>query len=87
MRTIHKYPLTFKSAITEVTTFAGSKIVLVDHQNNVPAIWMLVDTHNPRQKREFAVYGTGHSIPWDFNWVGSYQCGLFVWHVFEKGES
>jgi len=48
-------------------------------------MWVKVDTENEVEKRMFEVIGTGQNFD-DTNkkYVGTYQEGPFVWHVFEK---
>jgi len=48
-------------------------------------IWVKVNPENELEKREFEVIGTGHSFE-DSNkqYIGTYQDGPFVWHLFEN---
>lgn len=66
----------------------GAEILTIDIQNgqmfNVQ-MWVKVDTENEMEKRMFEVIGTGQNFD-DTNrkYVGTYQQGPYVWHVFEK---
>jgi hypothetical protein len=48
-------------------------------------IWVKVNPENELEKRQFEVIGTGHSFE-DSNkeYIGTYQDGPFVWHLFEN---
>jgi hypothetical protein len=48
-------------------------------------IWVKVNPENELEKRQFEVIGTGHSFD-DSNkeYIGTYQDGPFVWHLFEN---
>lgn len=64
----------------------GAKILSVgaDPATGNPAFWALVDDTQPKEEREFRVFGTGHEIDVPVDWyVGTAICGPFVWHVFE----
>ena len=66
----------------------GAEILTVDIQNGQmfnAQMWVKVDTENEMEKRMFEVIGTGQNFD-DTNrkYIGTYQDGPFVWHVFEK---
>ena len=66
----------------------GAEILTIDIQNGQmfnAQMWVKVDTENEMEKRIFEVIGTGQNFD-DTNrkYVGTYQEGPFVWHVFEK---
>jgi len=66
----------------------GAEILMIDIQNGQmfnAQMWVKVDTENEMEKRMFEVIGTGQNFD-DTNkkYVGTYQEGPFVWHVFEK---
>jgi hypothetical protein len=66
----------------------GAEILTIDIQNGQmfnAQMWVKVDTENEMEKRMFEVIGTGQNFD-DTNkkYVGTYQEGPFVWHVFEK---
>jgi hypothetical protein len=64
----------------------------------MPAIWALVDPDQPVEKRQVEIYGTGRTIPMAsapsprscsrsrrLVFVGTFQNGAFVAHVFDAG--
>jgi hypothetical protein len=59
-------------------------VQLQDGQMFNACIWAKVNPENELEKRQFVVIGTGHSFD-DTNhkYIGTYQEGFFVWHVFE----
>jgi phosphoribosylcarboxyaminoimidazole (NCAIR) mutase len=66
----------------------GAEILTIDIQNGQmfnAQMWVKVNTENEMEKRMFEVIGTGQNFD-DTNkkYVGTYQDGPFVWHVFEK---
>lgn len=66
----------------------GAEILKVDIQNGQmfnAQMWVKVNTENEVEKRMFEVIGTGQNFD-DTNrkYIGTYQDGPFVWHVFEK---
>jgi hypothetical protein len=47
-------------------------------------IWAKVSPENELEKRQFLVVGTGHTFDdTDMVYIGTYQDGPFVWHLFE----
>jgi hypothetical protein len=65
----------------------GAEILTIDIQNGQmfnAQMWVKVNTENETEKRMFEVIGTGQNFD-DTNrkYVGTYQDGPFVWHVFE----
>lgn len=63
-----------------------AEILCIQTQNEEPCIWALVQPQNPRVKRSFAIFGTGHPIPTATGrYIGTYQlrAGSFVFHCFE----
>lgn len=83
MRTIWKFPL----AVTDfqnVRMPKGAEILSVADQHGVVCVWALVDSEAELRDRMFYILGTGNPVserlPWQF--VGSVQQNIFVWHVF-----
>jgi len=49
-----------------------------------PALWAEVNTEAETALRAFIIRGTGQPIPDDsLDYVGSFNDGSFVWHVWE----
>lgn len=87
MKTIWKFPLAAQ-AINEIEIPAESEILTVQSQNELACMWALVNPHARKEKRKFAVFGTGHTIPDNIkkeNYIGSFQLqfGALIFHVFE----
>lgn len=85
MRRIWKFKLDFPSCTIELPN--GAEAVHVALQNGIPQIWMLVDPDATQVSRRFVIFGTGHTIPDDYQYVDTYQKPPFVWHIFEKLQS
>lgn len=87
---VWKYPLLQHFGITQQFEMPiGAALLHCQLQNNVPAVWALVDPKAATAPRRFIIIGTGHDIepPPDHRFV---HCGTFltaddmlVWHVFE----
>jgi hypothetical protein len=85
MKTIWKFPL-------EVTDYQnvrmpkGAEILSVADQYGVVCVWAMVDSDAELEDRMFYIFGTGNpvseTLPWQF--VGSVQQNIFVWHVFAE---
>ena len=85
MNVVYKYRLMPGSpSVVEMPKYA--RVVYVGAQDDGPVLWALVDTEQPIERREFWVYGTGHTIDVSRPKVHIGTCqtesGL-VWHVFE----
>lgn len=86
MKTIFKYALANAATVGGALSVPdGAKPLCVQMQNNIPCLWMLVDSERPHVMRRFAVYGTGHELPQNpGEYVGTFQDGWLVFHVFMK---
>lgn len=82
---IYKYPIGIKDKFSiEMPT--GARILTIQVQDNVPCMWVLVDTSQELEIRNFKIIGTGHSLDeFHGNYIGTVQManGFFVWHIFE----
>lgn len=84
VKTIWKYPLSPIGASIEMP--AGSQVLCIQMQNDVPYLWVLVDPGNHNVIRSFVVRGTGHQLPDDpGKYIGTFQMdlGRLVFHLFE----
>jgi hypothetical protein len=82
MQTIWKYEL---SPECELKIPRGSIPLHVHTQNDVPMLWMLVNSDAPLEKRRFKSYGTGHKMYDEtLQYIGTFHLnnGL-VFHTFE----
>lgn len=86
MKVIHKQELNF--GIARVYMPNGYRVVEVAPQNGVPCIWYEFDPELQKDKteKEFSVFGTGHLIPDNMRYVGTFHLPdqLFVGHVYEE---
>lgn len=85
MDVIYKYPL-MPVTPALVGMPKGARIIHVGSQGDAPVLWALVDPEQPKEMREFWIYGTGHRIDHtEHKYLGTCQTkGGFVWHVFER---
>lgn len=85
MKKIWKYSLHLDLESEFIEMPKGAEILSAQNQNGTVCIWVLVDPLAPKEKREIAVWGTGHKIWRDSNlqFIGTVQVEPFVWHVFE----
>lgn len=84
MRTIHKYSIERAGMFARKLPL-DSKFLCLQLQESEPQMWFEVDDNSPRQRRFFYVFGTGHEIPPEtaMKYVGTWQEGAFVWHLYE----
>jgi len=99
---IYKYPIDI-SGLQEIELPQGARILAVQVQKHYsiekgltqateePYFWALVNTDEGRTvRRLFRIYGTGREIeerPEDLDYIGSFQRGPFIYHVFERNVS
>jgi hypothetical protein len=85
MKTIWKFEVGTTTALQTIAIPQGGKILWVAVQSETPYIWAEVDPEAPKVNRQFAVYGTGHSLPAENRqYVGSFMMiGAYVFHVYE----
>ena len=65
----------------------NAQILCVQVQRDIPQIWALVNSDNPKTIRKIRVYGTGHDIPDNPGiYIGTFQVngGTYIYHVFEE---
>jgi hypothetical protein len=87
MKVIWKYPLS--PGRTQLEMPSGAQVLCVQLQGRSPVMWALVDDAIEKEKRDFAVYGTGWDLPdktEDLNYYGTFQVDGLVFHVFEIEE-
>jgi hypothetical protein len=91
MKSIFKYPLEITDE-QEVMMPKWCTPLSVQMQNGQLVMWALVDTEQPIVRAYVRVYGTGNPLPDEFyanreynHFVGTFQHGQFVGHVFIAG--
>jgi hypothetical protein len=83
--TIWKYEISVEDDF-ELEMPESAKILKVSLQDNIPTMWVLVDKANQREKRRFAIYGTGQSLPDNYGtYIDTFlvRQDSLVWHLFE----
>ena len=79
-KTIWKFPM---GIATTHEMPDGAEFLFVDEQNGDAFAWFLVVPSRPKVPRKFHIFGTGREIPMSEKYLGSFQSGPFVWHLFE----
>lgn len=90
-KTIWKFP--FETADEVVIPMPiGAEILSIQTQNRTPCLWAIIDPDGPVMPRSFRVFGTGHPLPTygametvRGKYVGTYQDGALVFHLFAVG--
>jgi hypothetical protein len=84
MITIWKFAL----AVTNRQSFslpADAKVLCVQTQQGQGVMWVLLNISQAMITRTFRTVGTGNVYEGNVdNYIGTYQLGSFVWHVFEE---
>lgn len=87
MNSVWKYSLILQG-INDLELPAGAKVLHVDEQDGIPQMWVLVDPESKaKEHRQFEIRGTGHPVSEHRAYIGTWQSGSFVWHLFEKPTS
>ena len=83
MKTIWKYELNAEGK-QEIQLPLGAKFLTVQIQNDKPCLWALVDTEVPKITETILIFGTGHAVTGEGEYLGTYQLhgGILVFHVF-----
>lgn len=85
MKTIYKYPIITPIGNATIDIHEDAQFLAVQMQDNVPCIWAVIDTSKPIRSFNVLIAGTGNSLPIDLGgYIGTYQNGWFVGHVFIK---
>jgi len=82
---IWKYKIDDSDCIIDIPE--DSRILSLQVQEEVPCIWVLVNPDNPKITRRFITYVTGSFadiLPAIDIFIGTYQVGWLVNHVFER---
>ena len=56
----------------------------VDNQAGQICLWIEVDPEAPKVSQWFHIFGTGHTLQPDMEYLGSVLVGGFVWHIFAE---
>lgn len=85
-RVIFKTPVNFGlDGRTVVELPRGARALSLQVQRGVPCVWWICDPDAPRETRALVVRGTGEpfSLLSASLYVGTWQDGNYVWHLFE----
>lgn len=80
---IWKYPLE-EGTEYRIQMPKGARILDLQLQDRVPTIWAQVDPEAEKETRSFRIIGTDQIFFDALEYVGTYQEGYLVWHVFEE---
>jgi len=61
----------------------GAQVVRVGRQGASVCVWAIVESSNALEDRLFATAVTGQPLPHDVRYLGTWDDGPFVWHLFE----
>lgn len=67
----------------------GAEFLSVQTQHGIPVLWARVDPEAPKVERQFHVLPTGGETYGfeSFKYLGTFQTGDLVWHVFVEPEA
>lgn len=85
MKKIYKFTLEINHE-QEIEIPDDGEILSVQMQHGEPQIWVLVNPENFTVKRRFRIFGTGHDVTGELKFIGTFQNGPFVWHLFEVAQ-
>lgn len=84
MRTIWKYPIT-DSPCQEIEMPLNAEILCIQLQDNIPTLWVLVETEEPKRIFDILTYYTGaYCVDRKGQYIGTYQLTGLVYHVFVR---
>ena len=86
-RKVYKYQLPLQEEL-KIPMPMGAKVLHFANQNEIPTIWVEVDTDEQDRAKTFFIVGTGHDIPTGKTvvYIGSalFAGGNLVWHLYEE---
>lgn len=80
MKTIHKFPILH--GIVLIPIHKGCKPLAFQMQRGLMTLWAEVETTNEVVNHEFQVFGTGHQVRDDMEYIGTAQQDSLVWHLY-----
>lgn len=83
MKTIYKYPL-FLMDEQSIGIHEGAHALSAQMKGDQLFVWALVDSDAKLDSRKVRIFGTGNPVNLDGNWqfLGTVQERMFVWHIF-----
>ncbi len=86
MRTIWKYKIPLVAGEFTLSMPVGGRVLLVGLQGRDPVLWAEVELGAEKTSYRFVLVGTGGAVPdAPCRFVGTYQAGWFVGHVYQLG--
>jgi hypothetical protein len=85
MKTIWKFEMPGPACVIDMPV--GAQVIRIARQGAAICLWAIVESDNALEKRVFATIGTGRPIPLDGRYLGTWDDGPFVWHLFEPAAS
>lgn len=85
MITVYKYPFEIRDGIQVICTHEDYDVLLCEMQDHQPCLWLKVDLSRYAKELKIMVTGTGQPVPPNTAHFGSFQQGIFVWHVWRVG--
>ena len=84
MRTIWKYPIT-DNPCQQIEMPLNAECLCIQLQDNIPTLWALVETEEPKRIFDILTYYTGvHWVDKEGQYIGTYQLTGLVYHVFVR---
>lgn len=82
MKSIWKFPVQIEDEFM-VEMPRDTQILTVQMQGYDPFMWGIIDTMAEKIERRFRIFGTGRPFESSGEYIGTFQDGDFVWHLFE----
>jgi hypothetical protein len=85
MKTIWKFPLSLNTE-QEIKLPREAVIISVQFQKGILFLWAKIDTESDTEERKVAIVVTGDDCDWcsRWNYIGTVQNNIYVWHIFIK---
>lgn len=94
MKTIFRYPIPLEvflgSGRVEIPMPKDAKILhlaLQERAPHAPSLWVELDEGDKNATRVFEIVGTGHTVPENGVYIGTWQQAGYVWHLYEIQEN
>jgi hypothetical protein len=81
--TIHKFPFSVDDRVV-IPMPSGARILSVQVQRGTPCLWAMVRPELTPHPVAFRIYGTGHPIDNAGDFIGTFQMGELVFHMFRE---
>ncbi len=82
MKTIYKYPVDMSGHMFSILLPKDFKFLRISLQNDKPFIWCEIEKDADKVKTDFRLFGTGQDIPGSANYLGTYDYGPLVLHLY-----